>query len=107
MLHSLRMFRSETIQNPDRLVVRLEGDMDTEAAKDFASEVEKLLPKCGGSVELDLSGLDFISSGGLRQLLVVRKAVHAMGGCLSTTGVNAGIMQIFRLSNFDVMLGVK
>lgn len=101
------MFESSINRTDSGLLIKLVGDLDTQASKDLAEDIEPVLDLCGGDVVLDLSGLKFISSGGLRQLLVVRKQVRSLGGTMTTVGVNSDILQIFRLSGFDEMFGVK
>lgn len=101
------MFKN-TIEHTDNgLLIKFSGDLDTLAAKDLADEFDAVLPQCGCDVVIDLSDLKYISSGGLRQLLIVRKAVRSLGGTMTTIGVSADILQIFRLSGFDEMFGVK
>lgn len=101
------MFKSSIEQTSTGLLIKMDGDLDTKASKDLAEDLQPVLDSCGGEVVFDLSGLKFISSGGLRQLLVVRKAVRSLGGTMTTIGVNADILQILRLSGFDEMFGVK
>ena len=71
------MFSSSIDHTESGLLIKLSGDLDTQASKDLAEDLQAALESGCGDVMLDLSDLKFISSGGLRQLLVVRKAVRA------------------------------
>ncbi|MGN6091270.1 MAG: STAS domain-containing protein, partial [Luteibacter jiangsuensis] len=73
--------RSES-PSPDRSTVWLEGRLDaaTYAAFDEAlRDVTPLLDN-GGTLVIDLSGLEYISSAGLRSLAQLRKQLHDRDG---------------------------
>ncbi|NII52945.1 STAS domain-containing protein [Luteibacter sp. SG786] len=73
--------RSES-PSPDRSTVWLEGRLDaaTYAAFDEAlRDVTPLLDN-GGTLVIDLSALEYISSAGLRSLAQLRKQVHDRDG---------------------------
>lgn len=68
--------------SPSRLVLHLQGRLDANTYLEFDGTAQPLLADLprGATVVLDLSGLDYISSAGLRSVARVRKATRALGG---------------------------
>lgn len=54
-----------------------------------------------GTVTVDCSRLDYISSAGLGVLLKTQKRLLASGGKLRLVGVNRHLQDIFQYSGFD------
>jgi anti-anti-sigma factor len=57
-------------------------------------------------VVLDFSGLDYISSAGLRVLLGVAKKLKGSGGTLRMFGLNQSVKEVFEISGFATILSV-
>lgn len=87
--------------------VKMIGDLDTNASEQFIADVEKCLKQDVREVNFNMEQLAFISSSGLRKLLAISKMVAAEGGALTVSNVSADIMQIFALTGFDGLLGLK
>ena len=56
------------------------GEIDLAVAGRFAQELETLVDDAGGSGLVDLSGVGFIDSSGIRELLKAKRAAQAAGG---------------------------
>jgi sigma-B regulation protein RsbU (phosphoserine phosphatase) len=67
---------------PDRVTLGLHGRLDAMSFGDFDNAVVPPLAqiRTGGTLVLDLSGLDYISSAGLRSIAKIRKAMRARNG---------------------------
>lgn len=83
----------------DKYVVTLEGEMDTPAVKEIKDEVE-VLYKGDKDVDINCSGLRYISSSGLRILLNILKAAHGNGKSVTLRGVNDDVRNVFVISGF-------
>jgi anti-sigma B factor antagonist len=86
----------------ERGEIVLEGRLDAaqcEKALGFLDAVDE--PR-----ELDLGGLQYISSAGLGVLLKTQKRVMARGSGLRLINVNAHINDIFRYAGFDKIFEV-
>lgn len=59
------------------------------------------------AVTIDLSELDYVSSAGLRVLLVTAKATKARGGVVSLKSPKPAILEVLRISGFDKILQVQ
>ena len=68
--------------SPNRLVLMLHGRLDAMTYLDFDVATQPLVAKlaAGSTVVLDLAGLDYISSAGLRSVAKIRKAMRARDG---------------------------
>jgi anti-sigma B factor antagonist len=63
------------------------------------------VPKGGGMV-VDLGGVEFITSAGLRALLLAQRTVSAAGSKLVVCGIDGVVREVFRIARFDVLLSV-
>lgn len=90
-------------QQEGRLTVKPEGRLDTLTAPEFEKEVKALLGDAA-SVEIDLSGVDYVSSAGLRALLSLHKACAAQKADMEVLNVAPAVMDVFSMTGFDKVL---
>jgi len=88
------------------LLVMVKGRMDTLTAPEFETECVKWLE--AGEVRLvaDLSGLDYISSAGLRSILSTAKKCKAKGGDIAFCNLSGIVAEVFSVSGFSTLLPV-
>ena len=79
---------------PDRVVVSLSGELDMASAPLLQTAVENAELAAKNVVVLDLQGLQFLDSTGLRVILAVRKACQERGQQIAVT---RGSEQVERL----------
>jgi len=84
-------------------VVVVSGRLD--AAQSPAAQ--SFLDKVDGTVTLDCSGLEYISSAGLGVLLKTQKRLLAAGGKLRLSGVSKHLRDIFGYSGFDQLFEIE
>ena len=91
--------------NDSSAVIALEGRLDTTTAPELEHALQELLP---GMTELtlDFSGLDYLSSAGLRVLLYAQKTMSKQGS-MKLTGVNEGVMEVFEITGFSGILTIE
>ncbi len=91
---SLRIARS--LKKPGVVVLTLAGSLDAKTATDLEDEVGKLLQDSDiiGLV-LDLELLEFISSAGLRVVVMAQKGMKAAGGTLMMINLQPQIRKVF------------
>lgn len=95
-----------TIQRDgNRTTLIAQGRIDTYAAPQFASEIEKALPGTT-DLTLDFSGLQYISSSGLRAVMLAAK-VMARQGEMRVIGVNEAVYDILETTGFTGMMDVE
>ena len=84
-------------KNGADLTIALEGRLDTMTAPDLEAELKKSLDGVE-TLNLDFSKLDYISSAGLRVLLIMHKACT---GGVSLHGENGAVGEILEQTGFD------
>ena len=88
-----------------KVILALEGRLDTTSAPQLE---EVLIPYLNGSgeVTLDFSQVSYISSAGLRVLLIAQKQVLACGSSMSLSGVSEEIMEVFEMTGFNDIITI-
>ncbi len=72
-----------------------------------APAAQAFLDGVQGTVTLDCSGLEYISSAGLGVLLKTQKRLLAAGGKLRLSGVSRHLQDIFGYSGFDQLFEIE
>lgn len=93
-----------TVFEEKNCIITIEGSIDTLTARELEQAVNEAAPKCEKMI-LDMSKVDYISSGGLR---VVVGANHIVGkGNLTLRGLAPNVLEIFRLTGFTKYLTIE
>ncbi len=90
-------------------VLQVRGRLDHSHAKDFEVALAPHLLGCtpGGSLlVLDFSGVGYISSVGLRVLLLAAKQVKAQQGRIAIAALTSIVTEVFQVSHFNLVLPV-
>ncbi|MBB4268254.1 STAS domain-containing protein [Roseospira visakhapatnamensis] len=89
------------------VVLSLTGRVDSGTALDVQ---DRLLPRVlsAGStpVLIDLTGLTYIASAGLRVLLMAVKRARSAGGAVHLAGPSAGVMTVLEVSGFTSLFEI-
>lgn len=80
--------------------VRLIGRLDTPSAQEVSKAMDPVIADAAGTIVLDCSQLEYISSSGLRIFLTVRKASAVQGGKVIVKGMNNDIRNVFMMTGF-------
>lgn len=83
------------------------GRLDGTTAAAAEKEILGLLVDGVSSITIDLSELDYVSSAGLRVMLVSAKAAKAKGGKVVLLSPKPAIMEVLTISGFDKILQVQ
>ena len=95
-----------TKRHADVLVVAVQGRVDYVNAEEFRAALLPHLKNCragGDKAVIDLSGLEYISSAGLRVLMIAAKEVHAAQGKLVAAALQPVVREIFEISRFTLV----
>ncbi|MBR3640553.1 MAG: STAS domain-containing protein [Oscillibacter sp.] len=87
------------------LVLALEGRLDTTTSPELEAVLAKELPDAQ-SLTMDLAGLSYLSSAGLRLLLSAQKTMSARDG-MTVKNVNETIMEVFEITGFSDILTIE
>ena len=90
----------------ENVVLFLEGRIDTMTAPEAQ---EALLPMVEnfGSIILDFEKVSFVSSAGLRVMLMLQKKCNAQGKEMKLIHVKPSIMEVFDMTGFSGMLRIE
>lgn len=90
----------------DIVIVTPVGRIDHASAEPFRAALEPLLAECAegrDGIVLDFSGVEYISSVGLRVLMVAAKQVRAQKGRIVMAAMQPVVKEIFDISRFNMV----
>jgi anti-sigma B factor antagonist len=80
-------------------VVSLEGSLDSATAAGFGERIRPLLDRPRSTLVLDMNGLEYISSAGLREIFKAQKAQKTIQGKLVFMNLKPQIVKVFNIVN--------
>jgi anti-anti-sigma factor len=92
----------------DAAVLFPQGRIDHATAEQFKAALAPHLAGAGGRdrVVIDLTGVEYISSVGLRVLMLASKQAKAQGCTLAVCALQPVVREIFEISRFNLVLQV-
>lgn len=98
-----------TQQFADTTVVAPAGRIDHSSAAELEATLLPLVSQVAerkGALVLDFTGVDYISSVGLRVLMIAAKQMRGAQARLSVAALSGVVAEIFTISRFDKVLTV-
>ena len=95
----------EKIAEGNKLTIAPVGRLDTTTAPKLETELKQNISGVEELV-LDFSGLEYLSSAGLRVLLAAQKVMNRQGS-MEIKNVNETIMEIFEITGFVDILTIQ
>ena len=89
----------------EMLTVSPVGRLDTATASEFEKTICESLDGVAELV-LDMKGVKYVSSAGLRVILKIQKVMHGQGK-MKLTRVNESIMEILEITGFSDILTIE
>ena len=99
--------RLDTARFADVVVLSPAGRVDHGTAEELKTALAQHLARCAKGqdhVVLDLAGVDYISSAGLRILMLAAKQAKAQSGFLAVAAVQPLVQEILEISKFTLVL---
>ncbi len=87
-------------------VVAVGGRLDGTGAPEVEAHCRSLIEGGNKHQLLDMAQVEYISSAGLRSLLVVAKLVKAAGGKLMLCNLSSMVREVMEISGFDKILNI-
>ncbi len=93
-------------------IMRLSGRFDHDTVLEFEALLLPRLDDCrdeddnGVAVVLDLSDVEYMSSVGLRVLMLAAKKCKGQNGVIAVAALGAQMREIFHISRFDMIFAV-
>lgn len=91
----------------DVVIVKLAGRLDSSAAQPAEESFARVLASGTPRLAIDMSKLEYISSAGLRVLLVVAKKVQQANGKVVLFGLVPNVREVFSISGFDRIFSIQ
>ena len=92
-------------QENGKLTIALEGRLDTTTAPQLESVIAPAFDEAG-EITLDFTKLEYVSSAGLRVLLIGQKTAKAKGKSMTVSNVSEDIMEVLEMTGFTDMLTI-
>ena len=95
----------EIIRNAEEVTIELVGRLDTTTAPSLDKTINEDIKEVKDLI-LDLKGLEYISSAGLRVLLSAQKKMQKIGS-MKVKNVCAEVMDVFEMTGFADILVIE
>lgn len=87
-------------------VVILEGRLDATAAPEAQRAFSDVLTEGVRHVLVDLSGVEYVSSGGIRAIVMLYKGVERENGEVKLCGLTPFVAEVFEITNLKAMFEI-
>lgn len=83
-----------------------EGRIDTLAADEMDQALQSAVAGGSHKIVVDMSGVDYISSAGLRALAAVLVKCRDEGGDMKIAALNERVTRVFNIIGFDLLMSL-
>jgi anti-anti-sigma factor len=90
----------------DKLIAQVVGRIDTVSAPDFQRKMEDLIQQGERRIVVDLERLEYISSAGLRCVLVAAQKARQQGGMLCCCSPQGMVCKVLEISGFKTIIPI-
>ena len=97
LIAKIKTMNFKTTKDNGKVTVLINGNIDTTTSNETLEYVKGVLVDAS-DLTLDLAGVDYISSAGLRVLLIAQKAMTSKNGKLVVAHVNEDIKYTLELT---------
>lgn len=94
------------VQEGTVTVVAPMGRIDSTTSGELDAKLQALAAAGQRRVVVDFSGVEYISSAGLRVLLTLAKRTRDTGGKLALSALDSSVRQVFDLAGFTALFSV-
>ena len=91
------------------VVLSVAGRLDQDTCDDFRLELMKHVEQTaheGGAIILDLEGLEYVSSAGLRCFMLASRQAKSQHGRILVAALQPMVAEIFEISHFNLVFQV-
>lgn len=98
------MLAIETLYTTPCVLLALTGSIDSLTAEQLTQSLNTQLTETTPRMILDMSQVGYVSSAGLRSLLIAVKRARSLGGDVRLAAVNAPVLGVLSMSGFTSIL---
>ncbi|GAB6887353.1 STAS domain-containing protein [Desulfothermus okinawensis JCM 13304] len=96
----------QRVEKEGFIIVMVNGRLDANTASKYESECLSYLDNGDDKVIVDLHGLEYISSAGLRSILTIGKKIKSIGGKYVFCNLQPMVAKVFKISGFNSIFPV-
>jgi len=98
----------EVLERKDGSIVILapSGRLDAATSNDLQVKIEDLLRRGEKRLVIDCAKLSYVSSSGLRVLLLAAKSLAGVSGLMAICCLNENVRRVFEMTRLDTVLDV-
>jgi len=88
------------------VVIHVTGRMDAVSSPDFERAMDAWIEKGETTLVVDGSNLEYISSSGLRSVLIIAKKLKTRKGRILLTSLTSVVKEVFEISGFSTIIPI-
>jgi anti-anti-sigma factor len=96
----------QTAKEKNTVVVSVKGKIDAVTAPEFEKALSTLIAQGENIFLFNFSGLEYISSAGLRSILATAKQLKPKGGNILFSGLKGPVKDVFKISGFGTIFKI-
>ncbi|WP_462323480.1 STAS domain-containing protein [Desulfoplanes sp.] len=96
----------EQIKQDGAVVLKVGGRMDAVTAPEFESACTSIIDGGDKNICVEMAGVEYISSAGLRSVLLIGKKLKGLGGGLAFYNLSGMVGEVFKMSGFSSIFPV-
>jgi anti-sigma B factor antagonist len=87
-------------------VLSIAGRIDFASSGDFETAASRAIEQGGARLIFDMRAVGYVSSAGLRAILVAAKKAKSAGGGVALFGLQSGVEEVFATSGFGQIVPI-
>lgn len=96
----------EEVRVEDKIQLNVQGKVDAMSSTEFQNEVLKAFQK-SSNVIINFHDTTYVSSAGLRALLIGQKTAQSKGGKFTIINASESIVDVLRVTGLDKVLQIQ
>jgi len=96
----------KTGKENNAVIVKISGRMDAVTAPEFEKILSAWIDESEKYFVVDLSSLEYISSAGLRSILIIAKKLKAINGKILLAAMEESVNEVFEISGFNSIIPI-
>lgn len=94
------------VKNDQAIIIEIDGRLDTTNFGQLENKILQHIEAGNIRILVDCSNMDYVSSSGLRILLMALKKITALNGKFLLCGLQDNISEIFEISGFTSIFSI-
>ena len=88
------------------VIAKADGRIDSSNSREFHSDLEAVIAESDAALVLDFEDVSYISSAGMRVILLAAKNLQKSGMRFVLCSMNDSIREVFKISGFDKIIPI-